>query len=62
VTDSESGETVKHTLTNALFVSVYAPNSVPELTVSVVIEKATSGTYASLTAARIFGVWEDMKE
>lgn len=62
VTDAESGEIVKHTLTNALFVSVYAPDSKPELAVSVVIEKATSGTYASLTAARIFGAWEDMKE
>ena len=62
VKDEATGETVKHTLTNALFVSVYAPDSKPELTVSVVIEKATSGTYASLTAARIFGAWEDIKE
>jgi len=60
VTDEATGETSKHVITNALFVGVYAPDNLPQLTVSVVIEKASSGVYASLTAARIFGAWEDL--
>ena len=62
VTDEATGVTTKHVITNALFVGVYAPENLPELTVSVVIEKASSGVYASLTAARIFGAWENLKE
>ena len=62
VRDEATGETTKHILTNALFVGVYAPDNRPELTVSVVLEKASAGTYAALTAARIFGAWEDIGE
>ena len=61
VTDVSTGETVKYELTNALFVGVYAPENNAELVVSVVIEKAAHGYYASLTAARIFGAWEEIK-
>ncbi len=57
-TDETTGESVRKTITNALFIGVYNTDS-PELVVSVVIEKASSGTLASLTAARIFGAWED---
>ncbi len=62
VTDPETGETVKYELTNALFTGVYAPDDQPELVVSVVVEKASHGYYASLTAARIFGAWETLNE
>ncbi len=64
VTDEATGEVVKKELTNALFVSLYGEdeNGIPELAVSVVIEKASSGTYATMTAARIYGAWEDMNE
>ncbi len=61
VTDGATGEVVKYELTNALFVGVYG-ESEPELVVSVVLEKASSGTYASYTAAGIFGAWEDIKD
>lgn len=61
VTDEATGETVKYELTNALFTGVYAPNDTPELVVSVVIEKASHGYDSSLTAARIFGAWEQGK-
>jgi len=62
VTDPETGDTVKYELTNALFTGVYAPNDQPELVVSVVVENASHGYYASLTAARIFGAWESLNE
>lgn len=62
VTDETTGEKVKYELTNALFTGVYAPNDTPELVVSVVVEKASHGYYASLTAARVFGAWEQIKE
>ncbi len=61
VTDGATGEITKIELTNALFVGVYG-ESEPELVVSVVLEKASSGTYASYTAAGIFGAWEDIKD
>ena len=61
VTDEATGETVKYELTNALFTGVYAPNDTPELVVSVVIEKASHGYDSSLTAARIFGAWEELR-
>ena len=60
VTNEATGETEKIVITNALFVGIYNTEA-PELAVSVVIEKASSGTLASLTAARIFGAWEDAK-
>ena len=60
VTNPETGELVKYELTNALFTGVYAPDDQPELVVSVVIENASHGYYASLTAARIFGTWESI--
>ena len=62
VTDPATGETVKYELTNALFVGVYAPEDQPELVVSVVIEKASHGYFASLAAARIFGAWEELQD
>ena len=62
VTDQATGETVKYELTNALFTGVYAPDNHAELVVSVVIEKASHGYYASLTAARIFGAWEQQAD
>ena len=61
VTDEATGETVKFELTNALFTGVYAPDDSPELVVSVVVEKAAHGYYAGLTAARVFGAWEQIK-
>lgn len=60
VTDEATGETRKIVLTNALFVGV-APCESPEIVVSVVIERASSGTYSSLTAARIIGAWEKIR-
>ena len=60
VTNPATGETVKHELTNALFTGVYAPNDTPELVVSVVIEKASHGYYAGMTAASIFSAWEQI--
>ncbi len=60
VTDVATGVTTKYVLTNALFVGA-APCESPEIVVSVVIEKASSGTYASLTAARIIGAWEKIR-
>ena len=60
VTDGATGESSYKTITNALFIGIYDTES-PELVVSVVIEKASAGTLASLTAARIFGAWEDGK-
>ncbi len=62
VRDEATGDVEKIVITNALFVGVYAPDNAPELTVSVVIEKASSGVYASLTAARILGAWENLME
>jgi cell division protein FtsI/penicillin-binding protein 2 len=62
VTDPASGEIFKYELTNALFTGVYAPDDQPELVVSVVVENASHGYYASLTAARIFGAWESINE
>ena len=61
VTDGATGEVTRIELTNALFVGVYG-ESEPELVVSVVLEKASSGTYASYTAAGIFGAWESIKD
>ena len=58
VTDTDTGEAVKYELTNALFTGVYAPNDQSELVVSVVIENASHGYYAALTAAQIFSTWE----
>ena len=62
VTNAETGETVKYELTNALFTGVYAPADQPELVVSVVIENASHGYYAALTAAQIFGAWETITD
>lgn len=61
LTDEATGETTRYQITNALFVGV-APVENPELVISVVIEKASSGSYASLTAARIIGAWEDLRD
>lgn len=61
LTDEATGESTRYQITNALFVGV-TPVSNPELVVSVVIEKASSGSYASLTAARIIGAWEDLRD
>ena len=60
VTDEKTGETVKYELTNGLFVGVYAPEEAPELVVSVVIENAAHGYFAGMTAASIFGAWEQI--
>lgn len=60
VTDDATGVTSKYVITNALFVCA-APCESPEIAVSVVIEKASSGSYASLTAARIIGAWEQLQ-
>ncbi len=61
VLDPATGEYTKYIITNALFVGI-APIEQPEIAVSVVIEKASSGTLASLTAARIIGAWEDLRD
>ena len=47
--------------TNALFVGT-APSNAPELVISVVLENASSGTYASMTAAKITAAWEQIKQ
>ena len=60
LTDEETGEKVKYELTNGLFIGTYAPNDTPELVVSVVIENAAHGYFAGMTAASIFGAWEQI--
>ena len=60
LTDEETGEKVKYELTNGLFIGAYAPNDTPELVVSVVIENAAHGYFAGMTAASIFGAWEQI--
>ena len=60
LTDEKTGEKVKYELTNGLFVGVYSPEDTPELTVSVVIENAAHGYFSAMTAASIFGAWEQI--
>lgn len=61
LTDEETGEETRIVTTNALFVGT-APYNDPELVISVVLENASSGAYASMTAARITAAWEQIKQ